>query len=82
VLIAARRWIGLDWQRLDTGSIWPSVITHAAWNAIINGGFSLLTSGVAAKMWVGESGILVVLVLVGASLLWRHLRPSSQPAAG
>src|SRR5206468_8545858 len=30
----------LAWMRLDTGSIWPCVVAHAAWNAIINGAFN------------------------------------------
>lgn len=54
----------LAWLRLDTGSIWPAVISHAAWNAIINGGFHLATTGEATNLWVGESGVLVVLALL------------------
>jgi len=33
----------LAWMRLGTGSIWPCVVAHAAWNAIINGAFNLAT---------------------------------------
>jgi membrane protease YdiL (CAAX protease family) len=54
----------LGWMRFDTGSIWPAVVAHAAWNAIINGGFRLATQGEDANRWVGESGLLVVVVLV------------------
>jgi uncharacterized protein len=35
--------IFLAWLRLSTGSVWPCVIAHAAWNSIINGGFTLAT---------------------------------------
>lgn len=59
----------LAWLRLDTGSIWPSIVAHAAWNAMINGGFAAITTGAAATLWLGESGILVVLALVGVMLL-------------
>jgi uncharacterized protein len=53
----------LAWMRLDTGSIWPGVVAHAAWNATVNGGFDLLVRGGGERLWVGESGVLVVLVL-------------------
>lgn len=59
----------LAWLRLDTDSIWPAVLAHAAWNAIINGGFTAVTGGEAATVWLGESGILVVLMLGGAMVL-------------
>jgi membrane protease YdiL (CAAX protease family) len=48
--------------RLESGSVWPAVIMHAAWNAIIQGVFDASTQG--KSVWVGESGILVTLVNV------------------
>src|SRR5262245_31563961 len=45
------------WLRLDSGSIWPCVVAHAAWNAIINGGFTPSTQGAAVGYWIGESGV-------------------------
>jgi membrane protease YdiL (CAAX protease family) len=68
--------------RLETGSIWPAIILHAAWNSIIQGGFDLATQGASAKLWTGESGLLVMLSLVVAAFLlarrpWATLR---QPA--
>lgn len=58
----------LAWLRLDTGSIWPPVVAHAAWNAVINGGFDLATEGAGALLWTGESGLLVALTLALVSL--------------
>ena len=54
----------LAWMRLDTGSIWPCIVAHAAWNATINGGFDLAAQGENARLWTGESGLLVVFILV------------------
>jgi membrane protease YdiL (CAAX protease family) len=59
----------LAWARLVTGSIWPPVVMHAAWNAIIQSVFDRVTGGAAATMWVGESGLLVAAILVGLALL-------------
>lgn len=62
--------------RLATGSVWPAVIFHASWNAIIQGPFDGFTRGGDAaqttSIWVGESGLLVVAVSVlAAALVWR-----------
>jgi membrane protease YdiL (CAAX protease family) len=59
----------LAWARLVTGSIWPPIVMHAAWNAIIQSVFDRVTVGGAAAVWVGESGVLVAAVLVGLALL-------------
>jgi membrane protease YdiL (CAAX protease family) len=59
----------LAWARLVAGSIWPPVVMHAAWNAIIQSVFDRVTAGGGATVWVGESGLLVALVLVGLALL-------------
>ncbi|HEX8684052.1 MAG TPA: type II CAAX endopeptidase family protein [Ardenticatenaceae bacterium] len=71
----------LSWMRLDTGSVWPAVVGHAAWNAMINGGFDLATGGENAKLWTGESGFLVVLVLVVVTVLVGRARRSAAPGA-
>jgi uncharacterized protein len=44
--------------RLETGSVWPAIVLHAAWNRIIQGPFDGATTGVGATLWVGESGSL------------------------
>jgi CAAX protease family protein len=45
--------------RLRSGSVWPAIVLHAAWNAIIQGPFDQSSSGPGATLWVGESGLLV-----------------------
>ena len=56
--------------RLESGSVWPATLVHAAWNAIIQGVFDASTQG--KSIWVGESGILVALVnLVVVAMLVR-----------
>jgi membrane protease YdiL (CAAX protease family) len=49
--------------RLVTGSVWPAVIAHGAWNEIIQSVFDRWTTGEAAALWVGESGVLTVAAL-------------------
>ncbi len=44
------------WLRLSSGSIWPCIWGHGAWNAIIQGAFDRSTAG--PSVWVGESGVL------------------------
>jgi uncharacterized protein len=66
--------------RLESGSIWPAVVYHASWNAIIQGVFDRFTAGGNAShtttTWTGESGFLVVAVdVLFAALLM--LRPWS-----
>ncbi|NJR49818.1 MAG: CPBP family intramembrane metalloprotease [Leptolyngbyaceae cyanobacterium CSU_1_3] len=57
--------------RLWTGSVWSAIVLHSAWNIIIQFGFDPATVGDTAKLWVGESGILVNLVLFVAALMSR-----------
>ena len=53
--------------RLATGSIWPVVALHAAWNASIQAGFDGATTGAGKALWVGESGLLTTLAVVLAA---------------
>ncbi len=53
--------------RLSSGSVWPAVLLHAAWNAIIQGPFD--TSTVGTPLAVGESGYLTTIVTIVAVLL-------------
>jgi membrane protease YdiL (CAAX protease family) len=71
--------------RLETGSVWPAVALHVAWNVVIQAGFDPATTGATRAMWVGESGILTVLVLVVAASIvsrgqWAYIRvlPASE----
>jgi membrane protease YdiL (CAAX protease family) len=76
-------------MRLETGSIWPAVVLHAAWDTVILSAFDKATTGADATLWVGESGILVALVLVAAAVIlsrgeWAIIRalpaPEQSPA--
>jgi membrane protease YdiL (CAAX protease family) len=49
---------------LETGSIWPAILGHSAWNAVIQGPFDTFSSGARATTWVGESGVLVVVTTI------------------
>ena len=69
----------IAWLRLNTGSVWPAIVFHAAWNSIIQGPFDHATTGAAATLWTGESGILTVTTLAIAALIiarrpWAMLR--------
>jgi membrane protease YdiL (CAAX protease family) len=72
-------------MRLETGSVWPAVYAHATWNAIIQGPFDGASTGPDAALWVGESGILVVIVLAVVAAVvsrgrWTYIR--RLPGAG
>ncbi|MCZ1267978.1 type II CAAX prenyl endopeptidase Rce1 family protein [Paenibacillus taichungensis] len=55
--------------RLTTGSIWPAILLHACWNAVIQDAFDISSSGKNVLLWTGESGILVALALLIAAWL-------------
>ena len=57
----------LAWSRLQSGSVWPAIIAHASWNAVIQSAFGASTSGGA--IWIGESGVLVAAVIVVTTAL-------------
>jgi membrane protease YdiL (CAAX protease family) len=72
-------------MRLETGSIWPVIFAHGAWNAIIQAAFDPVARGPVAALWTGESGILTVLVLVVVAVIvsrgsWTYIR--SLPGRG
>ena len=67
----------LAWLRLGTGSVWPCVLAHAAWNSVINGGYTLATHNAPENIWVGETGIVVAGTLVLAAwVLGRTWKPA------
>jgi hypothetical protein len=78
--------------RLETGSIWPCIVLHAAYDSVIQGAFWPAAPGTEAYIWVGiETGILVAVVLVLLALAlcrgrWTFQRapgqPMSAPAGG
>lgn len=50
------------WLRLSSGSIWPCIWGHGAWNAVVQGAFDRSTAG--RSVWVGESGVLTAGMLI------------------
>jgi uncharacterized protein len=72
-------------MRLETGSIWPVIFAHGAWNAIIQQAFDPVAKGPVAGLWTGESGILTAVVLVVVTVIvsrgsWTYIR--SLPGRG
>ena len=71
--------------RLESGSIWPPTLAHAAWNSIILDSFDGATH--APTAWTRESGILVALATLITTLwitrgTWNaRLSPASTPFA-
>ena len=61
-------------MRLETGSIWPAIALHGAWNSTIQGAFDPATTGTdaGATLWVGEAGILTALALVIAAVIFSR----------
>jgi membrane protease YdiL (CAAX protease family) len=55
--------------RLETGSVWPAIGLHAAWNSIIQAAFDPASAGATATLWVGESGIVVALTMIAAAII-------------
>jgi hypothetical protein len=49
------------WVR-TTGSLWPALIGHSAWNTMIQFPFDGHTAGEHAAFWIGDSGVIVALV--------------------
>jgi uncharacterized protein len=60
--------------RLETGSIWPAITLHAAWNSIIQAAFDPATTGADTALWVGESGILVAFTMIAAAVVFTRGR--------
>ncbi|EOQ15665.1 CAAX amino protease [Bacillus cereus B5-2] len=61
--------------RLITGSVWPSVIIHTTWNAIIQGPFARASTGHKSEIWIGESGLITaIIILITAIILSRITR--------
>lgn len=48
--------------RLTTGSLWPSILLHAAWNGLILEIFNAFTRGADTSIWTGESGLLTAFI--------------------
>jgi membrane protease YdiL (CAAX protease family) len=62
--------------RLGTGSIWPAVALHAAWNLTIQTGFDPLATGDDKALWVGEIGVITTAAVIIVALIQaRRTRP-------
>lgn len=61
-------------MRLETGSVWPAVALHVAWNVVIQAGFQPLAAGASNQLWVGESGVLTALVLILTAVIYSRGR--------
>lgn len=57
----------MGYLRLSTGSVWPAVVLHGVWNAVIQGAFD--TSTKEPSIWVGEAGLLVAAASVAVAWL-------------
>jgi uncharacterized protein len=81
--------------RLQTGSIWPAIVLHGAWNSIIQSAFDAARTGGdssqlrdGASWWVGESGVLTVTAMIIAAVIFSQgrwasrRRPDVRPGAG
>jgi len=64
-------------------SLWPSVIAHGAWNALVSTGFAVTTMGgvklqafTGSTTWVGEFGWLAAIasIVLGIVVTAWHLR--------
>jgi membrane protease YdiL (CAAX protease family) len=69
--------------RLATGSVWPTITLHAAWNSVIQVAFDPASTGAGATLWVGESGILVALVMIVMAVIFscREWKIARDPVA-
>jgi membrane protease YdiL (CAAX protease family) len=68
--------------RLETGSVWPAITLHSAWNAIIQAAFDPASTGARAELWIGESGILVALTMIAAAVVFSYGPWTIRRAAG
>ena len=68
--------------RLETGSVWPAITLHSAWNAIIQSAFDPASKGVGMELWIGESGILVALTMILAAVICSFGRWTIRTARG
>jgi membrane protease YdiL (CAAX protease family) len=64
------------WLRLSSGSIWPCIWAHGAWNAVIQGAFDRSTSD--RGVWVGESGVLTSAMLILFAVVLYRVWPLAQ----
>lgn len=59
--------------RLTTGSVWPSVIIHTTWNAIIQGPFARASTGYQTEIWIGESGLITAIIILITAIITSRI---------
>jgi len=59
-------------MRLETGSVWPAIVLHGAWNSVFQTAFVPATTGAGAAWWVGESGVLTLIALAVAAVIFSR----------
>jgi membrane protease YdiL (CAAX protease family) len=64
----------LAWLRLKSGSLWPAVLLHASHDFYLGNMFDPLTSGTLSHYLVGETGILLLAVLLAFALIFWKMR--------
>ena len=69
----------LGQARLTTGSVWPPTLVHIIWNVVFQAVFAANVAGRDETLWVGEFGVLTIL-LVGVWMVSTQVtRGSSRP---
>jgi membrane protease YdiL (CAAX protease family) len=84
MVVAVSLTVAISWARLATGSVWPAVVAHGAWNTVIQMLFDPSTAGPNHIPWVGESGLLTAVTLAGLAVAiarrsWPVLRTPPRP---
>ena len=59
-------------MRLETGSVWPAIVLHGTWNSIFQTAFVPATTGAGTVWWVGESGVLTLIALAVAAIIFSR----------
>lgn len=59
--------------RLITGSVWPPVIIHTTWNAIIQGPFARASTGYQTEIWIGESGLITAIIILITAIIMSKI---------
>ena len=79
IVVAVGLTVPISWARLATGSVWPAVVAHGAWNTVIQILFDPSTAGPNHIVWVGESGLFTAATVAGLAVVvarrsWPVLR--------
>ena len=74
----------LGQARLTTGSVWPPTLVHIIWNVVFQAVFAANVAGRDETLWVGEFGVLTILLVGVWMVSTQATRGSSRtvPAQG